>query len=151
MVKYFLQSPSHFNCPSSIAMLAGYHGFLFWPHWPASQTRGTIYKKPLPSHACFQLNSNLAIDKMRHYKDLVQFLQTRWLYNACSSTFPAVSLPLQIGLSDFIQDVWTQADRATSTASRGKYCCLKRDAYVAVLAGGKTRKTMAVTRSENAK
>lgn len=82
-------------------------------------------QKPLPSHACFQLNSNLAIAKMRHYKDLVQFLQTHWLYNACSSTVSAIYLPLQIGCYDFVQDIRTQADRATLTASRGKYCCLR--------------------------
>lgn len=35
--------------------------------------------------------------------------------------------------------------------SRGKYCCLRGKLNAAALAGGKTRNTMAVIRSKNAK
>lgn len=135
-------------------MLTGYHVFLSWPYWPALQTRGAIYKKLLLSHACFQLNSNQAIAKMQCYKDLVQFLQTQWLYNACSSTaqlflYPCKLLTANRSLALFKTSGHKQT--ATSMGSRGKYCCLRGKLNAASLAGGKTRNTMAVIRSKNAK
>lgn len=81
-------------CPSLLCQLDTIF-FLFWPHWPTSQKWGANYRKPLSSYACFQLNSNLAIAKMWCYKDVVEFLRIGWLYNACSSAFPAGSLSLQ--------------------------------------------------------